>query len=231
MQDVLVYLLKNLSEIAPVIISLGNHDLSIKDELELRESFRELKTQNVYPLDNESIEFDDIYFTGYFARRDAYAVSYMSKRKMKIVVDDLKKNNLLAKSDKFSNLLCHNPYIILSSIIKNEFLNIYDYDLISAGHCHNGMFSFKTEQELINRLEGIINRLKDKENIRYKKLINFLESLKSFGIIIGPAPFTLYARGLHDLNGTKLFISRGVTNQNKGGDSFITETNIIPKLK
>jgi predicted MPP superfamily phosphohydrolase len=229
MRDLLIYLLHGLREIAPVILSLGNHDLSIEDEMELRKSFRDLKSQNIYPLDNESIEFNNIYFSGYFARRDAYAVSKMSKRKTEMITEDLKKVELSAINDKFSVLLSHNPFIVLSSIIMKEFPNIYDYDLILSGHCHNGLLSLKKEENLMKRIDIIINKLKKSE--KHQQLISLLESLKSFGIMTGPSPFTRYARGLHDVNGTQLFISRGVTGQNKSGDSFISEINLIHELK
>ena len=231
MRDSLIYLLHALREIAPVILCLGNHDLSIENERELRRLFHNLESKNIYPLDNESIEFKNIYFSSYFARRDAYAVSKMTKRKTELVVNDLNKAQLIANSNKFSNLLCHNPYIVLSPTIRNEFSNLYDYDLISSGHCHNGMFSYKVEQNMINRIDKIISKLKGNLDDSHQRIIDFLESMKTFGIITGPSPITRFARGLHEINGTKLFISRGVTNQNKNGDSFISEINVIPRSK
>lgn len=228
MRDKLVYLLHGLREIAPVVLSLGNHDLTIQDEDELRKSFRNLAAKDIYTLDNESIEFDDVYFSGYFAPRKAYAVSEMSKKKTNIVIDDLSQTELNPKDYKFSVLISHIPFILLSKEIMKRFPNLYGYDLVLSGHCHNGLYSLKAEEALVERLEKIINKLSNEQ--KYSELIEFLESLKSFGLITGPSPFTRYARGLHDVNGTELFISRGVTGQNKKGDSFISEINLVRKL-
>jgi predicted MPP superfamily phosphohydrolase len=94
MQRSLIYLLHALREIAPVIMSLGNHDLSVKNESELRKSFRDLESNNIYPLDNESVEFDDIFFSGYFEKRDVYAISQLIKRRIEMNEDNLKEVNL-----------------------------------------------------------------------------------------------------------------------------------------
>lgn len=228
MRDKLIYLFHGLREIAPVIASEGNHDLTIEEEEELRRFFRNLAAKDIYTLDNESIEFDDIYFSGYFAPRKAYAVSEMSKKKTDIVIDDLSHTELNPKANKFSVLISHIPFILLSKEIMEKFPNLYDYDLVYSGHCHNGLFSLKAEETLVERLEKIINKLSDEQ--KYSELAEFLESLKSFGLITGPSPFTRYARGLHEVNGTQLFISRGVTGQNKKGDSFISEINLVRKL-
>ena len=222
MQDSLVYLLHGLREIAPVVLSLGNHDISVNNEEESRRSFRDLEDHNIYPLDNESVEFDDIFFSGYFEKRDLLAFS------KKMISNESKELYLKTNRDKFGALLCHNPFPITSGNIINNIPNINDYDLILSGHCHNGLLSLEDEKKISSKIDMLVSKLKNKGD--YDQIVNLLESLKSFGVVIRPIPFTRYARGLHDINETKLFISRGVTSQSKNGDSFVSEVNLVCKL-
>ena len=222
MQDSLVYLLHGLREIAPVIMSLGNHDISVDNEYELRKSFRDLESHNIYPLDNESVEFDDIYFSGYFEKRDLLSFS------KKMISDDSRELNLKTYEDKFGVLLCHNPFSITSATSSNNIPNINEYDLILSGHCHNGLLSLDAEKKIASKIDMLVGKLKTKGD--YDQIVGLLESLKSFGVVIRPIPFTRYARGLHDINDTKLFISRGVTSQSKNGDSFVSEVYLVRKL-
>jgi len=202
-------LIDRLKNIAPVIMVLGNHDLSIKEDLELRSLFKKLKRKNVYPLDNESIEFDDIRFSGFYPIRKAYAISHITNKKVNMIIDDWNKYNLEINKDKF-NILCHHiPYTIFDKRVQEKASTIYDYDLILSGHAHNGWLSPKQEDKLNKRID---KKLKDITDEDERKIINdkryggFCESISN------KPPFRRkYCRGIHEINNTKLIISKGIT--------------------
>lgn len=229
-------LLKEISKIAPVILSLGNHDLSIKDDKELRKEFKKLKNKNIYPLDNDSIEFKDIKFSGFFASRNSYAVSKISDKKVKIIIEDFKNSNLSISKDKYNVLINHLPDTIFDRRVRDNLKEIYKYDLILSGHAHNGWYSPKKERSI----EEAINKETDKakkHKLELKRYSGYCES------IINDKPFIRnICRGMHNIDGTKIIVSRGITtglkwvlgnklilNTNKEY-SYITEVNINTML-
>jgi len=183
-------LLDGLKNIAPVIMMLGNHDLSIKQDSELREAYKKLKDKDIYPLDNETLELDNITFTSFFAHRKSYACSRIMKKKLKIIIEDWYKYNFKINKNKYNVLLHHLPDTILDDTIKAKIPDIYKYDLVLSGHAHNGCYSPKRE-----------SKLKEKD-----KYIGFCESP-----INRPMFVRKVCRGMHNVNGTKLVISRGIT--------------------
>lgn len=201
-------LLKKLKILAPVILTLGNHDLSISYDLELRKLFKDLEENDLYPLDNESIEFDDIRFTSFYPTRESYAISYISDKKLKMIVEDWNKYNLT--TNKKYNVLCHHlPDTILDERIQEQLKSIYDFDLILSGHAHNGWLSPKQEELRIKKLNDKIAKTrsrKEKAILEEKKYSGFCES-----ILNKPMFMRKYCRGIHEVNGTKLIISRGIT--------------------
>jgi len=199
-------LLDGLKKIAPVIMMLGNHDLSIKQDSELREAFKTLKGKDIYPLDNETLELDDITFTSFFAHRKSYAISKITNKKLKIIIEDWYKYKFKINKNKYNILLHHLPDTILDETIKEKIPDIYKYDLVLSGHAHNGCYSPERE-----------SKLKDKD-----KYIGFCES-----ILNRPMFVRKVCRGMHNVNGTKLVISRGITSGVKGllGNKLILNTN------
>ena len=202
----LKHLLYGLRDIAPVIMMLGNHDLSIKQDKELREAFKTLKDKDIYPLDNETLELDDITFTSFFAHRKSYACSRIMKRKLKIIIEDWYKCNFKINNSKYNILLHHLSPTILDETIKKKIPDIYKYDLILSGHEHNGCYSPKRE-----------SKLKDKN-----KYSGFTESPINW-----PPFYSKICRGMHNINGTNLIISRGITSGIKWsiGNKLIINTN------
>ena len=198
-------LLKEISKIAPVILSLGNHDLSIKDDKELRKEFKKLKNKNIYPLDNDSIEFKDIKFSGFFASRNSYAISKISDKKANIIIEDFNKSNLSISKDKYNVLIHHLPDTIFNKKIRDNLKEIYKYDLILSGHAHNGWYSPKKERSIEEAINKEIDKNK-KHILELKRYSGFCES------IINDIPFVRnICRGMHNIDGTKIIVSRGIT--------------------
>lgn len=233
--DCLRHLLSGLSKLAPVILILGNHDLSIKEDQVLRQEFLKLKSKNIYPLDNDSILFDDIKFSGFFANRKSYAISKISSKKVKIIIDDFNKCNFKIAENKCNIFLHHIPDTIFDERVKENLKEIYKYDLILSGHAHNGWMSLEKEQKIKAKIEQEQNT-KKRQKLELKSYQGFCES------ILNNPPFVRkYARGIHDVDGTKIIISKGITTGLKWGIgnkllintnkeySYITEIDIKAK--
>ena len=239
-------LLKELSMIAPVIMSIGNHDISVEKEEQLRELFRNLKSDNIYPLDNESIEFDDINFFGFYPTKDSYDINELTDEKRNKIIEYYKKVKFYLTEGKMNVLLHHLPNNIVDNIIMQECPKLYEYDLIVSGHAHNGWFSPKQEEKLLNgHTPLLMKHLLKRANLNEKELFEKGE-LQSYGFCeskIGDTPFIRkYSRGMHDVNGTKLIISKGATSGAKlvvamslskftKGYSYATEINIKARTR
>lgn len=134
--------LKRLAKEAIVMLSLGNHDLRIKDELGEYSNFVDEKfideinnIENLYLLNNNSKTYKDIYFYGYTQSFDYY---YKDKNEDPVIMDKELDEYLVCKNipNKFRALLMHSPVCMNFSNIKDK-LNCYD--LILCGHMHNGV--------------------------------------------------------------------------------------------
>ena len=142
--QVLYEFLGDLGKIAKVIVSLGNHDISVNHSYYFNEPYinglKDIK--NLYLLIDEEYIDGDIRFIGF---KDNVKVSHKETGFDKVVIkdyDDLFKK-IKVKNDKYNILLAHNPiYLVRPSIYKNikEFNKI---DLILSGHTHGGLvYSF-----------------------------------------------------------------------------------------
>lgn len=217
-------LIDGLKKVCPVIMILGNHDLSIKQDKEMREKFRSLKEKNVYPLDNDTIEFKDIRFDGFFANRKSYAISKISDKKRNIIIDDWNKLNFVINKEKY-NILCHHiPDTIFDKNIQKKAPTMYNYDLVLSGHTHNGWLSPNQEIRLSEKInDKMLNTTdkKKKQELEIKKYRGFCESIKN-----NPPFVRTYCRGIHEVNGTKLIISKGITSGLKWalGNKLIFDT-------
>lgn len=139
----LTQFLIQLSSLAPVIISYGNHD-----EVLLRfhkatyqnttSFFHQLNDlSNIYFLDNSSVILGEINFIGYHPNYSYYE----SKEQIKFEnIDDIKKNIV----PNYCNiLLCHSPIQILNYSLP--------VDYILSGHMHNGLVPFHFQKIGNNR--------------------------------------------------------------------------------
>ena len=155
--------LKKLGEISPVLMSLGGHDFYKKDkshgwiynfDTKLYKNINNIK--NVYLLDNNFYEDDNVFVVGYI---QSYEYYHSSKNKTLIEDKDimLKELKELHKkidlnSKKVNLLLVHSPVCINEPDIKKE---TEKYDYIISGHMHNGCVP-PILYELWNSTRGII---------------------------------------------------------------------------
>lgn len=132
--------LNSLKEIAPVTLSIGNHEVKTKhDKLELmdQELFDKIRSiPNIHLLNNASWESEHLRFTCVTFPFVSYEEKVKSYKK---TLDALEKNypNGLQK-DKYNIVLSHSPLILLQKEVKKT--KFYkDSDLILSGHTHGGL--------------------------------------------------------------------------------------------
>lgn len=227
-RELLKFYLESLKDYAPVIMSLGNHDLSRKNENELRYSFSNLAEYDIYPLDNTNIIIDEYNFFGYFPPRKHFPIDDLTKKKEKIIIDDLKSfEEFQPHKDKVNILLSHLPNIVLNDSIQRKIPELKNYDVILSGHAHNGYLRLPVEKSLV-KLSDNLKKIKKLEN--YKEQ---LEAIKYYGFcesIVNDIPFIRKVnRGIHDINGSKLIISKGSNITHGHNESYVTEVKLVRK--
>ncbi len=216
----LEYLLSSFREIAPVVLSLGNHDIEKREE-EAKKSFKSLeKIKNVYPLDNESIKINDMTVTGFYPRYQTYEKRNDGLQSEISFVKDFNNSGITFDEEEFNILLNHEPRYIKSRYTQSKLTELYEYvDLIVAGHLHNGYVP-----EIIERI--------------------FHEKIKDYGItlnqsIIPPRLFSKVnlCRGIYSLGNAKLIVTKGGRKYNGILPSALpirpnlTEIEVIAKRK
>lgn len=216
----LEYLLSAFREIAPVALSLGNHDL-YKMNNEARRTFKDLsQIEDVYPLDNEQININGMTVTGFSPEHAAYSPSNHGEVANKMFVEDFQKSGLIFKEGDFNVLLNHAPHPIASEYAQSKLKELYNcVDLIVAGHLHNGYVP--------DQIEKI-----------------FKDKIRDYGIwekisLWPPALFSKInlCRGAHDLGKSKLIITKGVrmytgyVPASAPVSPHITEIDIKPKQR
>jgi len=138
--DYMVKFFTKLGSIAPVILSLGNHDIRIKKQE--YESYYDNdfwdkinKIGNVYLLNNNCKSFKDVYFYG-FTQSFNYYYEYKNENK-ELMKKEIKEYGVCERiPNKLSVLLMHSPICVSDKEIRNE---LNKYDLVFSGHMHNGV--------------------------------------------------------------------------------------------
>lgn len=172
----------SLSMLAPVIISIGNHDITVEKPAiihhESKELLKELAfIQNVYVLNQSSILFGNICFLGYNPPYTYYYQKPYEKVEPYCMDLDTQMQKHL-HPECYQILLCHTPVYITHPSVKRSVV-LQNVDLVLSGHMHNGLVPFPLRG---NR--GLISPFKK--------------------------PFPKYARGYFQLDKTNVFISGGV---------------------
>lgn len=159
--------IQQLSELSKVVISIGNHDYYRKNKKSEEWSyfydskfFESLKMlENIYVLNNDSYEDDQIYVTGvtnsFSYYHPPYKDMHQTEDKSKML-EDLKILPQNIPSDKIKFIMIHSP-IYLDDTTVSEKLSGYDYFI--SGHMHNGCVP-PIINELWNSTRGFISPAK-----------------------------------------------------------------------
>ena len=159
--DLLYNFIKDLSKIAKVIITLGNHDVTMLEKNKGKTPFKHkykypdalvknIKAiKNATLLSNEVYEEKNIRFIGY---EESYEAYYDEKNGYKIALDEI--NKLISDIDdkKYNVLLSHNPLNFTLNDMYKDIKNFQKINIILSGHTHNGMLPnfMKTNHLLIS---------------------------------------------------------------------------------
>lgn len=133
--SLLIEWLTKLSNVAKVIMTLGNHEFFVNKrkniyKLSIKHINKIKKIENLYLLNNQNEIIDDINFIGLVLPIEHYMLNNENEEDFKSYIKYIKTNN------KYYNvLLCHSPV----NISKKEILNKIDVDLVLCGHMHGGM--------------------------------------------------------------------------------------------
>lgn len=120
--DLCLGFLDLLNSIAPVIISLGNHEFHLTDEDKKR-----IKNSKTLMLDNEYIVKDDIAFGGLTSRVNCIELHHDKKKTVN--TEFIEK---FQKLNEYKILLSHHPEDY------NKYLRDKNIDLVISGHAHGG---------------------------------------------------------------------------------------------
>lgn len=135
--NILTNFIKKLSDISSVIISLGNHEITLNKHKgnidKVIDYFNSLKIENVYFLNNKSLVRDDLCFIGFNPDFE-----YYRKEESKYFIKEIDK--LVNLNKRYYNiLLCHSPINVFNPLTLKYSKQIKKSDLILSGHMHNGL--------------------------------------------------------------------------------------------
>lgn len=141
-KEYLTDFIQHLSNICPVILVKGNHDetsyLNGKHAyLSCEEYYNSVdKLDNVYYLNNKTVAFDDITFTGLSSSYGYYYNKcHEDKEKFIEEIDTL----VPIDNTKYNILLSHSPVNTITDLTIKKSSNIKNFELVLSGHMHNGL--------------------------------------------------------------------------------------------
>lgn len=139
-RNIIINFFNELSKIAPIMLSLGNHDFSNynkKLKYDYKKDFwnKINEIPNIHLLNNETFKNDEIEFFGYTQPWE-YFINDKHQEDKEIMINDLKKlKKYLQESNTPKIGLIHSPANITDENIKEQLKN---FDIILCGHMHNG---------------------------------------------------------------------------------------------
>lgn len=161
-EKILLDWLTTLGKIAPIIISLGNHDVTTKKEKKViydanEELWKKIASiPNVTLLDNDIYETKAIRMIGITLPFDYYHNGHENKNKLVPIINQIFPKQ--AQSDKLNIILCHTPIHLFDSTIYKQIHLFQKSDLILCGHMHGGMVPHKMHKIL--KQKGLIGPFK-----------------------------------------------------------------------
>lgn len=158
--DLFIDYLKKLTKVSKVIMSIGNHDISVhKNNDRIFEPntifFNEIKKiRNLHLLNNQVKEIDGVCFIGINLEFDYYYNSTTNKK------DFMRYFNKIENIDsrKYNVLLCHSPVSVTEDEIVKKLNN--KINLVLCGHMHGGLTPIWLQKILKDRV--LINPSKNK---------------------------------------------------------------------
>lgn len=190
----------------PIYISLGNHDINTKHIEEVINRFESLRyNTNLFPLSNETANFNDLTISGITVPIEAYDRKNIFNENGFILNNVL--NSIKVNKEYYNISLVHDPLSVYNSFKINKD-NINKFDLIFSGHLHGGY---------LNKNKILDNTI----------LEGYIEYFKNFKALI-KVPFV---KGNHLINGTHLIINEGFRRYNGLIPSFIYTTPYFSSIK
>ena len=198
--DPLTNWLKELSNIAPLIIIYGNHDTKKgyihhwqeEQNSHLREILKEMN--NVYFLEDTIYQDNNIIFYGYNPSFKHYEID---NEKYDSFINEMNKTHCPFTKETYNILLFHSPTNIYK-YIQTTNTNFNNTDIILSGHTHNGCIpffitrffnkTFKTTRSLINPNRQLFHKYcqgkvyEKPEGYIYQGITKFSRSTKIFKI-------------------------------------------------
>ena len=143
-RDKLIKFLEKVSKKSKVFITLGNHDLAIRNKhKKIKDDNNEFwlevsKIDGIY-LSRYNNYYEDDKIIVYLLEQD-YDYYYKNKHESReLLLDRIKEDKILFNnidSNKIKIVLCHSPINISNKDVSNELEN---FNFIFCGHMHNGM--------------------------------------------------------------------------------------------
>ena len=140
-EDIFLEFIDRLSKIAPVIMSVGNHDMALgrgkkKTYCFNEDLFNKIKAiKHVHLLDNDTYKKDNIRFIGLTLPLDYYRY-HENKNYFKRYVNNIFKS---VPKTTYNILLCHSPVFFEDEKLISEVPFLDNIPLIISGHMHGGL--------------------------------------------------------------------------------------------
>ena len=138
--------LNNLSEVAPVFIIRGNHDL-VGINNKRNDYFKSLEVKNkVYALDNDLVTYDNFDIVGFNPSKEIYDLGLQQHGLAhdRFIKEFMNKGVKLKKSKNITEFVGHSPYLFAKSENGIGLEDLKYVDTIYTGHMHNGYYRSST---------------------------------------------------------------------------------------